>query len=130
MKGDALFDKRIKWLLARTDQDTRGARSFRSCLQLIIALQRPEFAHLTLDLKKVEVAKEGFRISVIKKYTQKLQVVQAVFEERCRWMKCRQPPLSTGIRKRIAVKPQARQIPLPHGIPVAMCAPCPNGEPL
>jgi hypothetical protein len=67
MTDEVLFDQRIEWLLARSDQDTRGAQSFKKCLQLILAFRRSDLAGLTFELKKARLAEEGFSASMIEK---------------------------------------------------------------
>jgi hypothetical protein len=67
MTDEKLFDERIEWLVAGSDQDTRGALSFKKCLQLIRAFRRQDLAGLTFELKKAELSEEGFSASMIEK---------------------------------------------------------------
>jgi hypothetical protein len=67
MTDEALFDQRMDWLTVRSDQDTRGAQSFKKGLQLIRAFRRPDLATLTFELKKQTLATEGFSASMIEK---------------------------------------------------------------
>lgn len=67
MTDEALFDQRIEWLLARSDQDTRSAQSFKKCLQLITAFRRKDLAGLTFERKKETLVGEGFSASMIEK---------------------------------------------------------------
>lgn len=67
MTDEALFDRWIEWLLARSDHDTRSAQSFRKCLQLIRAFRRTDLAALTFERKKEKLVDEGFSASMIEK---------------------------------------------------------------
>lgn len=67
MTDEALFDQRMDWLALRSDQDTRGAQSFRKGLQLIRAFRRADLAGLTFERKKEKLVEEGFSASMIEK---------------------------------------------------------------
>ena len=67
MTDEALFDQRFEWLVARSDQDTRAAQSFKKCLQLIRAFRRTDLAGLTFERKKETLVEEGFSASMIEK---------------------------------------------------------------
>ncbi len=67
--GDS-FDRRLQWLLEKSQADSRDAVAFRSNLNLIIMLRRPHIRALTLE-KKVEAVgrdpTQGFTASVTEK---------------------------------------------------------------
>ena len=67
MTDEALFEQRMEWLAVRSDQDTRGAQSFKKGLQLIRAFRRTDLAGLTFERKKEMLTEEGFSASMIEK---------------------------------------------------------------
>jgi hypothetical protein len=67
--GDS-FDRRLQWLLEKSQADSRDAVAFRSNLNLIIMLRRPGIKVLSLEKKIEEVARDPaqiFTASVIEK---------------------------------------------------------------
>lgn len=64
------FDRRLQWLLEKSQGDSRDAAAFRSNLNLIVMLRRPNIKALSLDKKIAEVALDPaqiFTASVIEK---------------------------------------------------------------
>jgi hypothetical protein len=64
------FDRRLQWLLEKSQSDRREAVAFRNNLNLIVMLRRPNIRELTLEKKIEEVGRDsvqGFTASVTEK---------------------------------------------------------------
>lgn len=61
------FERRIDWLLSRSDQPNARARSFREAIQIIIALRRPALDGMTFERKKEALRAEGIGESRMEK---------------------------------------------------------------
>jgi hypothetical protein len=63
----ALFDRRVEWLLSQADKAGSKANSFREAVQIIIALRRPDLEGTTFERKKEVLRAEGMTDSRMEK---------------------------------------------------------------
>ena len=62
-----LFDRRIEWLLSRSNRANPRTQSFREAIQIIVALRRPDLKEMTFERKKELLRAEGLGASRVEK---------------------------------------------------------------